>query len=83
MIVKPNVETLQSALQRAGEAHHDYESIHLGGVRDDQWAGWYAAHVHGHLGDFISPSKLTILLEQTQTDEDWAEAAAKSVFEAL
>ncbi len=83
MIEKPNIAVLQSALQRAGEAHHDYESIHLGGVRDDQWAGWYAAHVHGHLGDFISPSKLTVLLEQTQTDGDWAEAAARNVFEAL
>lgn len=77
----PSVETLRSALSKAGAAHHDYEMVYLRGVRDAHWAGWYAAHVLGQLGDFMSPSRLTVLLEQTKADGDWSEAAARLVTE--
>lgn len=76
----PTTEELQSALSKAGSAHHDYETNYLKGVRDEQWGGWYWAYVLGHLGDFTSPSALTALLEQVQSDGDWAEAAAQHVF---
>ena len=43
----------------AGQAHHDYEAHFLRGVRDEHWAGWYAAYVLGRLGDFTTPTMLT------------------------
>lgn len=79
----PDIKDLRSALTKAGAAHHNYETVHLRGVRDEQWAGWYAAHMHGQLGDFMNPSDLTRILEQTETDGDWIEAAAKDVLAAI
>ena len=55
----PTKEVLEQALAAAGKAHHDYETNILGGVRDEQWPGWYAAYVLGRLGDFTSPSQLS------------------------
>ena len=76
-------EALRSALAAAGAAHHEYESHYLNGVRDEQWAGWYAAYVLGHLGDFTSPSQLTEWLEAAPGEGDWAEGAAKYVWQKL
>ena len=80
---KPSVQMLRDALAKAGQAHHDFENLFLRGVRDEQWAGWYAAHVHGQLGDFMPPSKLAQILEETHAKGDWISDAARNVFDAL
>ncbi len=83
MTTAPNQEQLQEALGAAGQAHHQYESEYLGGVRDQHWAGWYAAYILGRLGDFMEPSTLTRCLEGTTGDGDWNALAVESVFKHL
>jgi hypothetical protein len=53
------------------------------GVRDEQWAGFYAAYVLGRLGDFATPSSLVGWLERAPSDDDWAESAAEYVLAQL
>lgn len=79
----PSREKLAQALGAAGSAHHDYEQNALAGVRDEQWAGFYAAYVLGRLGDFATPSSLVGWLERAPSDDDWAESAADYVLEQL
>ncbi len=79
----PSREKLVQALGAAGPAHHDYEQNVLAGVRDEQWAGFYAAYVLGRLEDFAPPSSLVRWLERAPSDDDWAESAAEYVLEQL
>ncbi len=51
-------------------------------MRDEQWAGFYAAYV-GRVGDFASPSLLTQWLEAAPAADDWAASAAKHVLGRL
>lgn len=83
MTKAPDETALHAALIEAGRAHHDFETVYLNGVRDEQWAGWYAAHVHGKLGNFMAPSKLATVLEQTNADVDWVDTATKNLLDAL
>ncbi|MEM7539033.1 MAG: hypothetical protein AAF639_43145 [Chloroflexota bacterium] len=82
-MVKITEQQLCEALSAAGSAHHNYESNHLGGVRDAQWAGWYAAYVLGRLGEFTTPTMLTELLQAAPGDGDWSANAAAHVFSSL
>lgn len=66
------------ALVAAGKAHHEFETVTLGGVRDELWAGFYAAYVLGRLGDFMAPSILAARLEAVD-GEPWAESAAEAI----
>lgn len=75
----PSVSDLVTALKGAATAHHDYETNHLGGARDEHWAGWYAAYVLGRLGDFIGPTALTEMLIESPNERDWVRAAAEHV----
>ena len=75
------MEDLTAALAAAGSAHHDYESRFLGGVRDEQWPGWYAAYVLGRLGDFVTPTELSGWLEAAPLGGDWSSDAAAFVLE--
>ena len=79
----PTKEGLEEALAAAGKAHHDYETNILGGVRDEQWPGWYAAYVLGRLGDFTSPSQLSELLAAAPSADSWAASAASFVSDQL
>jgi hypothetical protein len=79
----PSKQELITALSAAGHAHHDYESKFLGGSRDEQWAGWYAAYVLGRLGDFTTPTRLTGWLSEVAGGGDWAESAASYVLTNL
>jgi|FLYL01.1.fsa_nt_gi hypothetical protein len=74
--------SLRQALQAAAAAHHDYETVVLGGRRDDWWAGFYAAFLLGRLGEFMTASALTSLLERVEGD-DWWEAATAAVLAAV
>jgi hypothetical protein len=40
-----SVSELEQALRRAAEAHGKYEAEQLGGVRDEEWAAWYAEFI--------------------------------------
>ena len=60
----PSKSALAQALSAAASAHHEYERTALKGVRDDLWAGFYAAFVLGRLGDVAAASRLAALLEE-------------------
>jgi hypothetical protein len=75
----PTVEELTDALTAASAAHHDYESETLRGVRDEHWAGFYAAFVLGRLGPFTTASRLAELLADVDAPSDWSAAAAHCV----
>jgi hypothetical protein len=44
-------EKLTKLLQEAEAAHGKYETEELGGVRDEQWAAWYAEFIVNALGE--------------------------------
>ena len=75
----PTKTELRDALSAAGSAHHDYESQFLNGVRDEQWAGWYAAFALGRLGGFTTPSLLTQWLGEVSGEGDWTTNAVDHV----
>ncbi len=75
----PSRAQLREALSAAGGAHHDYEQDALGGRRDAQWSGFYAAFALGRLGDFASPTALAGWLQAAPEAEDWAGRAAALV----
>ena len=79
----PSRDQLREALSAAAGAHHDYEQVALGGQRDAQWSGFYAAYVLGRLGDFASPSALAGWLEAAPEADDWAGQATASVLSNL
>ena len=79
----PNRAQLEQALAAAGSFHDDYERTVLKGIADQQWAGFYAAYVLGRIGDFTPASRLAVLLEEVEADEDWALTAADHVLMKL
>ncbi len=83
MADKPSVNELATALTAAGSAHHEYETVTLNGIRDEQWAAFYAAFVLGRLGDFALPSALTRWLEEAPAGEDWSASTAEHVLKQL
>ena len=76
-------KALEGALKDAGSAHHDYEQKALGGMRDEQWAGFYSAYVLGRLGGFVTTSVLVGFLEDAPEDGDWAVSAAEYILDNL
>ena len=78
----PSKDDLIIALNAAGKAHHDYETHFLYGVRDEHWAGWYAAYVIGKFGEYTTPTNLTTWLAKAE-GEPWSEAAAQHVLDQL
>lgn len=79
----PSQEQLREALSAAGQAHHDYEQNSLGGERDAQWPGFYAAYVLGRVGDFAAPSALAGWLDSAPGGDDWAGQAAAWVLSKM
>lgn len=79
----PSKIDLEVALKSASEAHHNYQTIFLGGKHDPQWPGWYAAYVLGRLGDFISASKLSKLLNDSPGSEEWNKNTARYLLEQI
>ncbi len=75
----PSKSALAQALSAAASAHHEYERTALKGVRDDLWAGFYAAFVLGRLGDVAPASLLAALLEEVAAPSKWSETAAEHV----
>ena len=59
-------ETLLDALERAAAAHGVHEAEELGGVYDEEWPSWYAAHMARTLaetGQAIGADALKAALE--------------------
>jgi hypothetical protein len=83
MVDLPMKSGLEQALAAAGSAHDDYERVVLKGVRDELWAGFYAAFVLGRLGEFVEASRLALLLEEVDAPADWPAAAAGHVLTKL
>ncbi len=79
----PSRDNLTKALGHAGSAHHEYEQVTLGGKRDEQWSGFYAAYVLGRVGDFTAPSALSQWLEEVPAGENWEASAASYVLSRL
>ncbi len=79
----PTQQELERALTAAGAAHHEYEQNSLGGKRDEQWPGWYAAYVLGRLGDFAAPTPLSRWLEAAPGGDNWTASAAAHVLRQL
>ena len=79
----PRADALEQALAAAGEAHHDFEQVVLGGERDQLWAGFYAAFVLGRLGNFAASSTLSRLLEEAPSGDEWPQQAAAHVIAKL
>ena len=79
----PTRDELIAVLDDAWKAHSEYQGNYLEGVRDPVWAGWYAGFVIGRLGDFTTPSRLTRLLEATETFENWSQRAADHILGSL
>lgn len=81
-------QKLAALLTKAQIAHHDFESVELGGTFDEQWPQWYAQYVADNgvaslLGAEPDLDRLATQLneinEQHKTDrtaEPWAEYAA-------
>ncbi len=80
---QPSQEELAQALEDAGNAHHDYEQVSLGGRRDEGWSAFYAAYALGRLGDFVEPSMLSSWLEESPAGDHWPTSAAVHVLECL
>ena len=72
----PSDSAIVEALSAASSAHHEYEQTVLNGVRDELWAGFYAAFVLGG-GNFTAASTLAALLEEVDAASNWSQAAAK------
>jgi hypothetical protein len=79
----PSKSALAQALSAAASAHHEFEQNALKGVRDDLWAGFYAAFVLGRLGDVVEASRLAALLEEVDAPSNWSENAAEHVLTNL
>ena len=79
----PTEAALADALVAAAEAHHEYEVNALHGVRDELWAGFYAAYVLGRLGDFMPATQLAHLLESAPEASAWVPSAAAYVFRRM
>lgn len=71
-------EDLVDALSAAGDAHHEYETNALNGVRDELWPGFYAAYILGRFNPAVTASELAARLGSV-TGEPWAEAAADAI----
>jgi uncharacterized protein len=79
----PSDSAIAEALSAAGSAHHEYEQTARKGVRDELWAGFYAAFILGRLGDFTAASRLAALLEEVDAPSNWSQAAAQHVATTL
>ncbi len=79
----PSLVSLAAVLAAADELHDEYERVGLKGVVDGTWAGFYAAFVIGHVGEFTLPSRLAELLAEVDEADDWPGAAAEHVLTKL
>ncbi len=83
VMAQPSQDDLTKTLGDAGSTHHEYEQVTLGGKRDEQWPGFYAAYTLGRIGNFATPSALSQWLEEVPAGENWEASAASYVLSRL
>lgn len=77
-------EALSALLAETWKSHSEFQENYLDNVRDEMWAGWYAAYLIGRLGPIMPPSRLTRILESVQAPNDrWTDTAAADILKAL
>ena len=89
---------IAALLRETGNAHGEYEQRVLGGVRDEDWATWYADYLVAHGFGALLGQRLTaertrqLLLERDaayqagqagQAGVAWPEAYARDIVAAL
>jgi hypothetical protein len=86
-----DLDSITGLLDRAGQAHGQYEQAELNGVYDQQWAAWYAAYAVEHglgalLGHAVSAGQVaaffTRSFAQYQRDgitEPWSSYTARAL----
>ncbi len=80
----PSQGELSALLAETWESHREFQEVYLKGVRDELWAGWYAAYLIGRLGPIMPPSRLAMLLESVDADHDvWTDVAAEKLLTVL
>jgi hypothetical protein len=84
-------QKVQTLLKEAAAAHHEYEREELSGVRDEQWANWYADHLlanglDGLLASQMDADELSAALSEISAaqqaagnTEDWAAYSAAAL----
>lgn len=78
----PTIEELESVLDEAASSHHQFQTVYLKGVCDENWASYYSAFVLGRLENLdITPSELCGVLSGV-TDDNWTTGAAKAIRDA-
>lgn len=82
---------LSELLRRAQAAHHDFESVELGGEFDEQWPAWYAEYLLENglaalVGASLDTDTLANLLDRTGREfqaggghGDWADFTAQQL----
>ncbi|MFO7324001.1 MAG: hypothetical protein DIU68_019910 [Chloroflexota bacterium] len=88
-------DRITNLLQRASDAHHEYEVAVLNGVRDEEWEQWYAAWLIEHgindlLNSDMQGSDLADLLreinamhQQTDQQKSWAQYTAERLIDTV
>lgn len=86
MWMKLNTDELEALLKSAKDAHTQFEQD--SGVKDEDWAGWYAEFMSQKLNGHVSKDRLEDLLLKASTKytgENWpreySEFMAKSLWE--
>jgi len=77
----PLFSRISALLSQTADAHDRYERAELGGVRDEEWAVWYAAYLleYGLLDlfpDEVAQSRLTRELPMLLTEADKSHRAS-------
>jgi fructosamine-3-kinase len=92
-MTQTNAKEIAALLNRAGEAHHEYEQTVLKGIYDQDWAMWYAEYAIAHglellLNQRLTKAQLSLFLSeinqkynQEQSRQSWAEYTAKKIVE--
>lgn len=91
------VSSMESLLVEAERAHGEYEATELDGIRDEEWAWWYASYAIDHgigsaLGHDVTVEALAGLLAASWNQladlardltQPWAAYAARRIADEL
>lgn len=92
-MTQTNVKEIAALLNRAGQAHHEYEQTVLKGVYDRDWAIWYAEYaiadgLNNLLDSQLTPAQLSFFLSQSNkrynqidSGQSWADYTAEEMTE--
>ena len=90
-------DAVRDLLLEAERAHATYESLDLGGVRDQEWARWYGEFVLEHgledvlghripldqVGPFLASAFVEFEQQEPKSADGWAGHVARRIVEGL